>query len=94
MKNKTRIRNLTEMNKVLIKQLVGKSKSISALNFELEMQSAITKDLLKKVDILNKENENLNKFISSCENACQYHESEKIKAFEIIGRITVENELC
>ncbi len=59
MKNKTVIKNLTEMNRAVVKQLVGKSKSISALNSELEMQSAITKDLLKKVELLNKENETL-----------------------------------
>jgi hypothetical protein len=44
-------------------------------------------------DCLSKKAEFLEQTLRSCESACQYHEREKLKAFEIIGRLMVEGEM-
>ena len=51
------------------------------------------KKLKEQIDIMNAINRHLSQCLESCENALQYHEKEKLKAFEIIGRLMVEKEL-
>ena len=50
-------------------------------------------ELKQRIHLLNEINLHLEQCLKSCENAVQYHEKEKLKAFEIIGRLTVEKEL-
>lgn len=44
-------------------------------------------------DFLDSKSNTLEGALSSCENACIYHQERSEKAFEIIGRLMVESEI-
>ena len=51
------------------------------------------KKLKEQINVMNEIIKHLENCTESCENALQYHEKEKLKAFEIIGRLMVDKEL-